>query len=122
MIPTKSIFQKKVGDLMASYVQGDCLINHTPSSAVAAGGVVILNDLVTVAPVAIAANALGAVAVEGVWNMPKASGAIGQGALVYWDSTNSNITTTSAGNKRAGKAAAAAASGDTSVSVLINIG
>jgi predicted RecA/RadA family phage recombinase len=107
---------------MADYVQGDCLIDHTPTSAVAAGGVVVLNDLVTVAPVAIAANALGAVAVDGVWSMPKATGAIGQGALVYWDATAGNITTTSSGNKRAGKAAKAAASGDTTVQVLINCG
>jgi predicted RecA/RadA family phage recombinase len=104
---------------MASYVQDECLIDYTPSAAVAAGDVVVLNDLVTVAPRPIAANALGAVAVEGVFSMPKASGAIGQGALVYWDATNSNITTTSSGNKRAGKAAA---SGDASVQVLINCG
>lgn len=107
---------------MASYVQGDCLIDHTPSSAVAAGDVVVLNDLITVAPRPIAANKLGAVAIEGVHSMPKASGAIGQGALVYWDSTNSNITTTSSGNKRAGKAAAAAASADTTVQVILNCG
>lgn len=107
---------------MADYVQGDCLIDHTPSSAVAAGGVVVLNDLVTVAPRPIAANALGAVAIEGVFSMPKATGAIGQGALVYWDATAGNITTTSSGNKRAGKAAAAAASGDASVQVIINCG
>ena len=107
---------------MASYVQGDCLIDYTPSSAVAAGDVVVLNDLVCVANRPIAANALGAVSIEGVHTMPKASGAIGQGALVYWDATNSNITTTSSGNKRAGKAAKAAASADTTVQVLINIG
>lgn len=107
---------------MADYVQGDCLIDHTPSSAVAAGGVVVLNDLVTVAPVAIAANALGAVAIEGVWSMPKATGAIGQGALVYWDATAGNVTTTASGNKRAGKAAKAAASGDATVQVIINVG
>lgn len=107
---------------MASYVQGDCLLDYTPSAAVAAGDVVVLNDLVTVAPVAIAANKLGAVSVEGVWEMPKATGAIGQGALVYWDATAGNVTTTSSGNKRAGKAAAAAASADTSVKVLINVG
>jgi predicted RecA/RadA family phage recombinase len=107
---------------MASYVQGDCLIDYTPSAAVAAGDVVVLNDLVTVAPRAIAANALGAVAIEGVFSMPKATGAIGQGALVYWDATAGNVTTTSSGNKRAGKAAAAAASADTSVQVLINVG
>ncbi|NBW12985.1 MAG: DUF2190 family protein [Caulobacteraceae bacterium] len=107
---------------MASYVQGDCLIDHTPSAAVAAGDVVVLNDLVCVAPRAIAANSLGAVAIEGVFSMPKASGAIGQGALVYWDATNGNITTTSTNNKRAGKAAKAAASGDASVQVIINCG
>lgn len=107
---------------MASYVQGDCLIDYTPSAAVSAGDVVVLNDLVTVAPRAIAANALGAVAVEGVWSMPKATGAIGQGALVYWDATAGNVTTTASGNKRAGKAAAAAASADTTVQVLINCG
>lgn len=107
---------------MASYVQGDCLIDYTPSAAVAAGDVVVLNDLVTVAPVAIAANKLGAVAIEGVFSMPKATGAIGQGALVYWDATAGNVTTTATGNKRAGKAAKAAASGDATVQVLINIG
>jgi predicted RecA/RadA family phage recombinase len=107
---------------MASYFQDGDLIDYTPSSAVAAGDVVVLNDLVTVAPRPIAANALGAVAVEGVFTLPKASGAIGQGAIVYWDSTNSNITTTSTSNKRAGKAAAAAASGDATVKVLINQG
>lgn len=107
---------------MASYVQDGDLIDYTPSSAVAAGDVVVLNDLVTVAPRPIAANALGAVAVEGVFSLPKASGAIGQGAIVYWDATAGNITTTSSGNKRAGKAAAAEVSAATTVKVLLNIG
>lgn len=107
---------------MASYSQHGRTLDYTPSSAVAAGDVVILNDLVAVAPVAIPANKLGAVAVDGVWTLPKASGAIGQGAIVYWDATNSNVTTTSSSNKRAGKAAYAAVSGDTTIRVLINIG
>lgn len=111
---------------MASYVQGDCLIDYTPSAAVAAGDVVVLNDLVTVAPVAIAANKLGAVSIEGVWSLPKAAAAsgkaIGQGAVVYWDATAGNITTTSTDNKRAGKAAAAALTTDTTVQVIINVG
>jgi predicted RecA/RadA family phage recombinase len=121
MIPPNPFLRKQVIS-MASYVQGDCLIDYTPSAAVAAGDVVVLNDLVCVAPRAIAANALGAVSVDGVWSMPKATGAINQGALVYWDATAGNITTTATNNKRAGKAAKAAASGDASVQVLINIG
>lgn len=107
---------------MADYVQGDCLIDYTPSAAVAAGDVVVLNDLVTVAPRAIAANKLGAVAIEGVFSMPKASGAIGQGAIVYWDATAGNVTTTATNNKRAGKAAKAAGTNDTTAQVLINQG
>jgi predicted RecA/RadA family phage recombinase len=103
------------------YADGD-LVDYTPSAAVAAGDVVILNDLVAVAPRPIAANKLGAVAVEGIFILPKASGSIGQGAIVYWDATAGNITTTSSSNKRAGKAAEAAASADTTVKVLLNIG
>lgn len=107
---------------MADSFQHGHTVDYTPSSAVAAGDVVVLNDLVTVAPRPIAANKLGAVAVEGVYALPKATGAINQGAIVYWDATAGNITTTSSGNKRAGKAAVAAASADATCRVLINIG
>lgn len=107
---------------MADYFADGDLIDYTPSSAVSAGDVVMLADLFTVAPRPIAANKLGAVAVEGVFTVAKATGAISQGAIVYWDATAGNITTTATNNKRAGKAAAAAASGDATVKVLINIG
>lgn len=118
---------------MADFVQDGCLIDYTPSAAVAAGDVVALNDLITVAPRAIAANKLGAVAVKGVFSLPKAaasSGAsIGQGAIVYWNHVAGNITTAadSGGQtptvyKRAGKAAEAATTTATTVKVLLNIG
>ena len=107
---------------MAEYYADGDLIDYTPSSAVAAGDVVLVGDTVTVAPRPIAAGKLGAVAVEGVFKLPKASGAISQGVIVYWDATAGNITTTATNNKRAGKAAAAAASGDAVVAVLLNIG
>jgi len=107
---------------VASYFQDGDVIDYTPSSAVAAGDVVLLNDLFCVAIHPIVANKLGALAVEGVFLVPKATGAIGAGAIVYWDATNSNITTTASTNKRAGKAAYAAASGDAGVYVLINQG
>ena len=107
---------------MGSYVQEDCLLDYTPSAAVAAGDVVVLADLVSVAVRPIAANALGAVAVEGVFSLPKATGAVSQGAIVYWDATAGNITTTAGSNKRAGKAAAAALSGDATCKVVLNLG
>lgn len=106
----------------ASAYQGDCKVDYTPSSAVAVGDVVVLGDLFCVAERSIAANVKGALSVEGGYILPKASGAISQGVIVYWDATAGNITTTVGSNKRAGKAAEAAASGDTTVKVLINQG
>lgn len=106
----------------ASAYQGDCKVDYTPSSAVAVGDVLVLGDLFCVAELSIAANVKGALSTEGGYVLPKASGAISQGAIVYWDATNGNITTTASTHKRAGKAAEAAASGDTTVKVLINKG
>ena len=103
----------------ASY-QGDCKIDYTPSSAVAVGDVVVLNDMFCVAERPIAANVKGALSTEGGYVLPKASGAIGQGAIVYWDATNNVITTTVGSNKRAGNAIEAAASADVLVKVAIN--
>jgi len=112
---------------MADYLADGDLIDYTPGSAVAAGDVVMLADLFTIAPRPIAANKLGAVAVEGVFVVAKATGtgsAISQGSIVYWDGTASNITPTGSvtGAKRAGKAAAAASAADSTVRVLINQG
>ena len=112
---------------MADYFADGDLIDYTPGSAVVAGQVVMLADLFTIAPRPIAANALGAVAVEGLFTVAKATGtgsAIAQGAIVYWDGTAANITPTGTvtGAKRAGKAAAAASATDTTVRVLLNQG
>jgi predicted RecA/RadA family phage recombinase len=95
-------------------------IDYTPSSAVGVGDVVVLGDLFCIADRPIPANVKNAVAIEGTFILPKASGAVTQGTTVYWDATNSVITTTSTGNKRAGFAAEAAASGDATVKVVIN--
>jgi predicted RecA/RadA family phage recombinase len=96
-------------------------IDYTPGSAVGVGDVVQLGDLFCVADHPIPANVKGALAVEGAFILPKASGsAITQGTTVYWDATNSVITATSSGNKRAGYAIEAAASADVTVKVAIN--
>ena len=82
-------------------------INYTPSGAVAAGDVIVIGDIVAVATVPIAANTLGAVDVEGVFQFPKgvtSSSAISAGAKLYWDASGEVVTTTSASNKVAGYA------------------
>jgi predicted RecA/RadA family phage recombinase len=97
-------------------------IDYTPSSAVAVGDVVILSNLFCIADRPIAANVKGALAISGAFTLPKASGAISQGAVVYWDAGAGNITTTATSNTRAGWAAEAAASGDSTAKVIINYG
>jgi predicted RecA/RadA family phage recombinase len=62
------------------------------------------------------------VQVAGVFSVPKAAGAVTQGAKLYWDAANSVLTTTASGNTVVGVAAAAAAGGDARVSILLNVG
>lgn len=73
---------------MATLLQEGRLIDYTPSSAVAAGDVVVQGEMIGIAVRPIAANELGALAVEGVFDFPKETGvgaAILAGARVYWD-------------------------------------
>lgn len=72
----------------AIYRQKGESIDYTPVSAVAGGAVVVIGDLVGIAPRDIPANTTGSVALEGVYKIPKATGAgtaIGAGVKVYWD-------------------------------------
>jgi len=55
----------------ATYVQDGCALDYTPGAAIAAGDVVVQGDLVGVAKRPIAANELGAIEVEGVFDFAK---------------------------------------------------
>ena len=107
----------------ATFVQDGSSIDYTPASDVAAGDVVVQNDLVGIAKQPIAAGALGALAVVGVFEVPKATGAgtaIGAGAKVYWDAANSQATSSATGNTYMGKAVAAAGDDDATVRVRLS--
>ena len=56
--------------LVTTVAEGNS-IDYTPSSAVAGGGLVLQNDLFGIAVNAIAANALGALTIEGIFRFPK---------------------------------------------------
>jgi len=110
---------------MATFVQDGNSIDYTPASDVATGDVVVQNDLVGVAKQPIAAGALGALAVAGVFDFPKATGAstaITAGSTVYWDAGNSVATTDNGGgaNKLIGKTVAAAGDDDATVRVRLS--
>ena len=106
----------------ATFVQGGSAVDYTPGSAVAAGDVIVQGELVGVARTPIAANALGSLAVDGVFDFAKATGggtAITAGANVYWDDTNNVATTTATGNKLLGKCVKAAADSAATVRVRL---
>lgn len=109
----------------AQFVQEGDAIDYTPGADMAAGAVVVLSDLVGVTKLDIKANALGALAVKGVFDVAKAGGAgvtFAIGDKVYWDDGNDfAVATDGAGaNKLMGKAVLAAADADTTVRVRLS--
>ena len=106
----------------ATFVSEGKAVDYTPTVDVAVGTVVVQGELVGVAKQAIVANTIGALAVIGVFDIAKATGAgtaIAAGANVYWDNTNKVATATAAGNKLLGKVVKAAADGDATVRVRL---
>ena len=109
----------------ATFIHDGKAIDYTPGAAVSAGDVVVQGELVGVAKVPIAANALGALAVTGVFDLPKATGvgtAITVGANVYWDvaDTEAKEDSESGANKLIGKTVKAAADDDATVRVCLS--
>lgn len=107
----------------AMFVQEGDTIDYTPGADVAVGAVVVQGDLVGVAHRAIPANTAGSLAVTGVWDLPKTTGAgsaIAAGASVYWDAANKVATATAGANKLLGKTTVAAGDGDATVRVRLH--
>jgi len=103
----------------ANFVQEGVSIDYTPSSAVSAGDIVSLGDLVGIAKLDIAASAVGALAIEGVFDVLKlgSSGPVfAIGDPVFFDYVNGlAVKTGFDGCVFLGTAVAAAATGDTTV-------
>jgi len=103
---------------MASYRSDGDKLDYTPSSAVAAGDVIVLGSLVTMADRPIAANELGAVLTNGVVTGPCASGVTGaMGSVIKWYATSGVFHDTTGTN--AGYLAKARVAADTTVHVLL---
>ena len=109
--------------LVAFVCEGNA-IDYTPSSAVAAGDVVVQTDLIGVAKQPIAANTPGSLSVSGVFDFPKATGAdtgLAAGVKAYWDATDKQAKADdeSGANKLLGKTIQAAADADATVRILM---
>lgn len=103
-------------------------IDYTPASAVYAGDVVFQGSMCGIATQDIAANALGSLAIFGVFRIPKVTGAVTVGSVISWNPTGDPVTGTagtgaanaSGAGKPMGVAVIAAASGDEFVQVRLN--
>ena len=98
-------------------------VDYTPGADVMFGEVVVQGELVGVAKHDIPAGKLGALAVTGVFNFPKAAGSsIPAGAKVYWNATAkvATVDAASGANKEIGKTILAAADTDTTVRVRLS--
>lgn len=104
---------------MKNYVQlGENLTLSAPR-ALKSGDGFIVGALFAVAS-ADAANAGTVVGVtEGVFDLPKAAGAVTAGQKLYWDNTAFSVTTTASGNTLIGAAVQAAAAGDATARVKL---
>lgn len=103
-----------------NYVQDGEALTLTAPYAVTSGAGVLVGSIFGIAQETTAIGLDVVVLTEGVFDIAKATGAITQGAKVYWDNAAKNITLTSAGNTLVGAATVAALSGDATVRVRLD--
>ena len=97
-------------------------IDYTANADIKGGDVVVFPGFIAVACTDISAGDTGSCGVEGVYELPKAAGAIAQGAILYWNGTGVTGVKPASGQGYAGTAWAAAGAGDATVDVRINFG
>lgn len=107
----------------ATYWQRGETIDHknVTDAVIEANTIVVIGKKIGIAGTDIPAGETGSLHVTGVYKLPKAaSTAIDAGALVYWDASANNITTTAGTNVLAGFAAETVAADAATVAVKIN--
>lgn len=102
----------------AKFVAPANTVDYTPSADVAAGDIVVQGALIGVAVADIPANTLGAIAVEGTFDIVKDENAISAGAAVFWDAVAGNATATT---KTAALGVAVEAAADTASTVRVKL-
>jgi predicted RecA/RadA family phage recombinase len=106
---------------MKNFVQEGDVITLTAPYTRTSGQGALVGSCFGIATVDVTSGSAASFATKGVFDITKATGAITQGAKVYWDDTAKNITTTSASNTLVGVATQAQASGDATCRVRLGI-
>lgn len=109
---------------MKNYVQDGKYIEFTAGATITSGQLVQVGDLHGVAVTDVANGATGVMALEGVFTLPKLTGAAGDattaGGPVYFSSGSVSGTDSSGTRKKVGYALAVAAQAATTVRVLLD--
>lgn len=106
---------------MKNFVQPGNVVTFTGlSGGHLSGDLVIIGLMFGISAYNVAEGAEGELALGGVYSLPKATGALTEGAAVYWDNTNKNVTTTASANTKIGVAVKAAVSGATEAIIRLN--
>jgi len=106
---------------MKNYIQEGEVFDHVAGSAITSGAIVVVGDMVGVAQNTVASGEKVAVSLEGVYELPKVSGAITLGAKLYHSSGSVTTNDNSGANVFVGWAWTAAASGDATVQVKLKM-
>jgi predicted RecA/RadA family phage recombinase len=107
---------------MKNFVQNGKTIEVVLAADHVSGAALLIGALVGVAVTSGVTGDTVAFDLEGVFTLPKAVGAVSQGAILYWDDTAKNVTTSSASgaNTKIGHAFASALSGDATLPVKLS--
>ncbi|MGT2507906.1 DUF2190 family protein [Cupriavidus basilensis] len=106
---------------MKNFVQCGDTLTITAPYALNSGDAVLVGKIFGVAVANIANGADGEVITEGVFDVTALStDTPAQGAVLYWDTVNKRLTTTSAGNTRVGVATVAKANGVTTARIRLD--
>ena len=109
--------------MTAIFIQDGDAIDHIPTTALPSGSVVVQGKLVGITPRPIPAGAVGALHVEGVFDLPVTAGTVAPaGTPLFWDpATNvAGIDGTVPGVVYCGVATRDVAATDTRARVLLN--
>lgn len=108
---------------MKNFIKPSDVVTFTATAALAGGDLVLLGTakLPAVNTYSVATGEMGEACTVGVYELPKASADTPtEFAKAYWNSTNSEVTTTASGNTLIGTFAKAAANGETKCQVRLS--
>ena len=94
-------------------------IKYVTATALSAGDIVVIGEVLAIAQADVEAGASCALALDGIWNVDKLpADVVAAGVSLYWDVADQELQLDATGNIYFGKSVEAAAASTTKVKVL----